>query len=292
MTIQSGTPPATVTTIVITGGENTAEGVPPPTTTRGADGTISFENQNYNIDVRPGGDVIVTNKQTNEIYEIQNSLQVEIDGVHAFYFEGTTTFELDDGTKITIDTAPRQAVAYAALASTALAIFDGSSDYGVLIENLDGVRPGEATFEEASMDEVSELIGEEGNVLLENLSGEGFVAIDERGEIRSVDQEWIRDTDEIQLRTKSLLNQYSGMVNYISGVSQITFMGSLLSAISQENNRLSEHYLRSNKREQFKLELEEETDRETRPRNNAFESSEEELKHKFHFVLARSPQLY
>jgi Domain of Unknown Function (DUF1521) len=292
MTIQPSTQPPTMTTIVITGGTNTAEGVPPPTTTRGDDGTISFANQHYNIDVRPGGDVNVTNKQTNETYLIQSDLRVEVDGVKAFYFEGTTTFELDDGTKITIDTAPRKAVAYAALASTALAIFDGSSDYGVLIENLDGVRPGDATFEEATIDEVSQLIGEEGNVLLENLSGEGFVAIDERGEIQSVDQEWISDTDEIQLRTRSLLNQYSGMINFISGVSQISFMGSLLSAISQENNRISEQYQRSNRREQFKLEMEETTDFEVRPREDLFESPAEELKHKLYFVLSRSPQLY
>jgi hypothetical protein len=303
MIIQPSAQPPVMTTITISGGENTAGDVPPPSTTRGLDGSVNFENQNYNINVADTGDINVTNKQTNEMYFIQSNLRVNVGGVQAFYFEGTTTFELDDGTKITIDTAPRKAVDYAMLVSTAVAIFDGNSDYGVLIENLDGIRAGEITFEEVTEDELAELGIGEGNALSENVDGEGFVAIDEHGNIQTVDQKWISNTDEIQVRTRGLYNQFSGMVNFISGVSQISFSGTLLSIASHSSNRTTDHHPKSAKREfrpQIRCELEDAvTVTNTATSANAAKSKPDdtfdsptketrETRHKFHFVLARS----
>lgn len=225
---------------------------------------------------------------------------MNVDGVQAFYFEGTTTFELDDGTKITVDTAPRKAVDYAMLVSTAVAISDGNSDYGVLIENLDGIRAGEITFEEVSEDELADLGIGKGNALSENFDGEGFVAIDEHGNIKTVDQKWISNTDEIQVRTRGLYNQFSAMVNFISGVSQISFSGTLLSIALHSSNRATDHPPKSAKREfrpQVRCEPEDAvTVANTATSANAakskpddvFDSSMKETTHKFHFVLARS----
>lgn len=300
MIIQPSAQPPVMTTITISGGENTAGDVPPPTTTRGLDGSVNFENQHYNINVADTGDINVTNKQTSEIYLIQSNLRVNVDGVQAFYFEGTTTFELDDGTKITIDTAPQKAVDYAMLVSTAVAIFDGNSDYGVLIENLDGIRAGEITFEEVTEDELADLGIGEGNALTENVDGEGFVAIDEQGNIQTVDQKWISNTDEIQVRTRGLYNQFSGMVNFISGVSQISFSGTLLLIASHSSNRVSDHHPKSARREfrpQIRCELEDTVTvanaaasanaPKSKP-DDVIDFSTKETRHKFHFILARS----
>ena len=116
MPIQASTT-APAMTITISASDRVASDVPPPTTTRGLDGSVDFTNQNYHINVSENGDINITNKQTNEAYLIQSDLHVNVDGVRAFYFEGTTSFELDDGTRITIDTAPRKAIDYAILAA-------------------------------------------------------------------------------------------------------------------------------------------------------------------------------
>jgi Domain of Unknown Function (DUF1521) len=248
MPIQASAPAPSMT-ITISTGNDVVEGAPQPRTTRGIDGSVNFENQNYNINVSENGDINIINKQTSEAYLIQSDLRVNVDGVRAFYFEGTTSFELDDGTRITVDTQPRKAIDYAMLAATSMAIFDGSADYAVLIENLDGVREGEITFEEVTGDAVIELVIDSGNKLNENVDGEGFVAIDDHGNIQTVDQDWISNTDEIQVRTRGLYNQYSSMINFISGVTEISFSGTLLSIASQHTNRAQDHHPKAFKRD-------------------------------------------
>lgn len=248
MPIQS-TAQAPAMTITISASNDVARDVPQPITTRAVDGSVNFTNQNYHISVSENGDINITNKQTNEAYLIQSDLRVNVDGVHAFYFEGTTSFELDDGTRITVDTAPRKAIDYAMLAAVAVAIFDGSADYAVLIENLDGVRDGELTFKEVTGDAVVGLVIETGNELRENVDGEGFVAIDDHGNIQTVDQAWISGTDEIQVRTRGLFNQYSSMVSFISGVTEISFSGTLLSMASHSSNRAQDQHAKSIKRD-------------------------------------------
>ena len=253
MTIQA-TAQAPTMTITISASDDAAGDMPQPTTTRAIDGSVNFSNQNYHIKVGENGDINIANKHTNEAYLIQSDLNVNVDGVRAFYFEGTTSFELDDGTRITVDTAPRKAIDYAMLAATSVAIFDGHADYAVLIENLDGVRDGEITFDEVTGDAVIALAIDSGNKLNENVDGEGFVVIDDHDNIQTVDQEWISNTDEIQVRTRVLYNQYSAMINFISGVTEISFSGTLLSMASQNTNRAQDHHPKPVKRD-FRPEL-------------------------------------
>jgi hypothetical protein len=297
MTIQASAQAPTMT-ITISANDDVAGDVPQPTTTRGIDGSVNFENQNYNINVSENGDINVTNKQTNEGYLIQSDLHVNVDGVQAFYFEGTTSFELDDGTRITVDTQPRKAIDYAMLAATAVAIFDGSADYAVLIENLDGVREGEITFEEVIGDAVIELVVDSGNELNENADGEGFVAIDDHGNIQTVDQEWISNTDEIQVRTRGLYNQYSSMVNFISGVTEISFSGTLLSMASQSISRAQDNPPKAVKRD-FRPDVKSDPEdslavpnaaavAKRRPDESDDDSLMTESRQRFNFVLSRS----
>jgi hypothetical protein len=296
MTIQASAQAPTMT-ITISANDDAATDVPQPTTTRGIDGSVNFENQNYNINVSENGDINVANKQTNEAYLIQSDLHVNVNGVRAFYFEGTTSFELDDGTRITVDTAPRKAVDYAMLAATSVAIFDGHADYAVLIENLDGVRDGEITFEEVTGDAVIELVIDPGNELNENVDGEGFVAIDDHGNIQTVDQEWISDTDEIQVRTRGLYNQYSSMVNFISGVTEISFSGTLLSIASQSSYRAQDNHPKAVKRD-FRPEIKCDPEDAVAVANAAAvakrrpdegdDSLTTETRQRFNFVLSRS----
>jgi hypothetical protein len=304
MIIQPSAQPPVMTTITISGGENTASDAPPPTTTRGANGSVNFENQNYNIGIADSGEINVANKKTGETYLIQSNLRVDVDGVQAFYFKGTTTFELDDGTKITIDTAPRNVIDYTMHAANAMAIFDGNSEYGVLIENLDGVLAGEITFEEMTKDELKELGIEKGNALSENIDGEGFVAIDGQGNVQLVNQEWVSDTDDILIRTRALFHQlsalytqFSGAANFVSGVSEISFSGTMFMKASQNTQRLMDHHQKSTRydfRPQVKIEPEVSTNiantvtAATGKPGNMIDSSTKEIEQRFHFILARN----
>ena len=69
-------------------------------------GKVMFENDNYKITANDDNNVIIFNKKTGEEYNIWGDPHVNIDGKHSFDFWGKTTFNLDDGTKVTIDTTP------------------------------------------------------------------------------------------------------------------------------------------------------------------------------------------
>jgi hypothetical protein len=238
MTIQAGAQAPTMT-ITISANDDVASDVPQPTTTRGIDGSVNFENQNYNINVGENGDINIANKRTNETYLIQSDLHV----------------------------------------------------------NVDGVREGEITFEEVTGNAVIELVIDPGNALNENVDGEGFVAIDDHGNIQTVDQEWISDTDEIQVRTRGLYNQYSSMVNFISGVTEISFSGTLLSMASQSSSRAQDHHPKAVKRD-FRPEVKSDPEdamvvanaaavAKRRP-DEGDDSLATETRQRFNFVLSRS----
>ncbi len=292
MIIQPSAQPPVMTIITISGGENTAGDVPPPTTTRGLDGSVNFENQHYNINVADTGDINVTNKQTNEMYLIQSNLRVNVGGVQAFNFEGTTTFELDDGTTITIETEPDKEVIYKPMVSSMLTIIDGLTDYGVQISGLKSEKKDGLAFTEASGQELDQWDVYEGNVLDENLAGSGFVSIDENGNIETVDQNWINNTDDVKLYWGGVFRQYSNMTDFLSGISRITFTGLLESARINDNFNRQDHQSRPIKRQlQPLIKTEQKEDITTftkRKSDDALHPSGTETRHKFHFTFARS----
>jgi Domain of Unknown Function (DUF1521) len=238
----------TTTTISLTESSNQAccaKGAD-ATTTRGADGTVDFENDNYSVKVGDTGEINVTNKQTGEAYKIWGDPHVDVDGKHAFDFKGTTTFDLDDGTKITVDTTPWKGQNGATIASK-VTIVDGQSDYAVQIKGVDDNKTGDLTFNETSKGWLMDEMVDDGNVLHENPAGSGFVAIDDRGNVQKVDQKWI-DKSEADLKKggsdeansnqelNKLIDQFAKMINIFSGIMAIRFLGEMLSSMGGSNN--------------------------------------------------------
>ena len=216
------------------------------TTTRGADGTVDFENANYSVKVGDTGEINVANKQTGEAYKIWGDPHVDVDGKHAFDFKGTTTFDLDDGTKITVDTTPWKGQNGATIASK-VTIVDGQSDYAVQIKGVDDNKTGDLTFNETSKGWLMDAMVDDGNVLHENPAGTGFVAIDDRGNVQKVDQKWIDKTEaglkkgggddaNSNQELNKLIDQFAKMINIFSGIMAIRFLGQMLSNMGGSDN--------------------------------------------------------
>jgi Domain of Unknown Function (DUF1521) len=219
-----------------------------PKTTRGADGTVNFENENYKVRVNDTGEIHVSNKQTGETYRVWGDPHMDVNGKHAFDFWGTTTLSLDDGTKITIDTTPWRGGNNGATIASRVTITDGQSDYGVQITGVDDNKTGDLKFNETTKGWLLDAMVRDGNVFHENPAGAGFVAVDGRGNIHSVDQNWVNKTDEtkngkpgdqdVDNKVKDLVDQFAKLVSIFSGIVAIQFLGMFLS--SMESNGRSE----------------------------------------------------
>ena len=156
-------------------------------------GQAVFENDNYRITAGDDNTVNIFNKKTGETYNIWGDPHVNIDGKHAFDFWGTTTFALEDGTKVTIETTPWNAGNGMTLASK-VAITNG--DYGVEISGVDTNTVGDLKINEAAgWGSTLDWTHDDGNVLQENPAGTGFLAVDGNGLIQKVDQNYINKTD-------------------------------------------------------------------------------------------------
>ena len=201
-------------------------------------GKAVFENDNYRITAGDDNNVNIFNKKTGETYNIWGDPHVDIDGKHAFDFWGTTTFKLEDGTKVTIETTPWNAGNGMTLASK-VAITNG--DYGVEISGVDTNKVGDLKIDEAAgWGQVLDWTHKDGNVLQENPAGAGFLGVDAHGDIHKVDQAYINSTDlqknpgldpATQQRggdfLRNALNLFSGLLSAsLSGA----FMGSLSDA--------------------------------------------------------------
>ncbi len=195
-------------------------------TQRTADGRVQFENDNYRITAGDNDEVIVNNKNTGETYRIWGDPHVEIDGKHAFDFWGQTTFKLDDGTKVTIQTTPWDKGGNGATVASVVTITDG--DYGVQISGVDSNTYGDLSFQEfAGGGKVLDAAVRDGNVLLENENGRGFIAVDKNGNIQNVDQAFILATDELKNGGPDFLAHFAEIFSFFTGLTSISFNGLL-----------------------------------------------------------------
>lgn len=154
-------------------------------------GQAVFENDNYRITAGDNNTITVNNKNTGETYKVWGDPHVNVDGKQAFDFWGTTTFKLEDGTKITIDTVPSGSDMTLASKMT---ITNGG--YGVQVSGIDTNKAGDLKIDEAKgWGGVLDAVVDDGNVLHENPAGKGFLGIDQGGQIRAVDQNYINHTD-------------------------------------------------------------------------------------------------
>ena len=159
-------------------------------------GQAVFENDDYKITCDDNNTVTITNKQTGAVYQASGDPHVSVNGQHVFDFWGTTTFNLDDGTKVTIQTTPYAANPNADLSSK-VTITNGS--YGVQITGVDSNTQGDlAIHEEAGWGHTMDWAVSDGNEINENATGNGFVAVDAQGNTHAVDQDWINSTDVLK----------------------------------------------------------------------------------------------
>lgn len=240
----------TTTTLSLTSCDGAAaKAAQGPSTTRGADGNVNFENKNYTVKVGDTGEINITNKQTGEAYKIWGDPHVDVDGKHAFDFKGTTTFDLDDGTKVTIDTTPWKGENGATIASK-VTIVDGQSDYAVQMNGVDDNKTGDLTFNETSKGWLMDEMVDDGNVMHENPAGKGFVAVDDRGNMQKVDQKWVdkaeakdakKDSGDAKLdkELKQMIEKFAKLINIFTGIMAIRFLGTMMSNLGDSNDEQS-----------------------------------------------------
>jgi FlaG/FlaF family flagellin (archaellin) len=204
-----------------------------PTTQRTADGKVRFENDNYRITAGDDNQVLIQNKDTGEQYRIWGDPHVEIDGKQAFDFWGQTTFMLDDGTKVTIETTPWDEGGNGATIASKVTITDGA--YTTEIRGVDTNTKGDLGFREfhGVAATLQELATRDGNVLYENENGAGFIALDRDGNMTGVDQAFINATDEIKNGGLSFMQGYREMLHVFRSLVGIVFSGDL---VSHEND--------------------------------------------------------
>jgi hypothetical protein len=194
-------------------------------------GRAVFENDNYRITAGDNNEVNITNKHTGENYQIWGDPHVNVDGQHAFDFWGTTTFKLEDGTNVTIQTTPWANNPNATLASK-VTITNG--DYGVQISGVDTNKTGDLKIDEAKgWGQMLDWAVDDGNVLQENPAGKGFVAVDDNGIVRKVDQQYINQTDLTKGGADKLQNQFKDAFRLLGGLISISFAGMFLGALAK-----------------------------------------------------------
>jgi hypothetical protein len=203
---------------------------PTNASTRMEAGRAVFENDNYRITAGDNNEVNIHNKETGENYQVWGDPHVNVDGQHAFDFWGTTSFKLDDGTKLTIETTPSANDPSTTLASK-VTITNG--DYGVQISGVDTNKSGDLKIDEAKgWGQLLDGAVSDGNVLHENPAGKGFLAVDDNGNLRKVDQNYINQTDLQKGGADKLQDQFKDAFKMLGGLLSISFMGAFLGAFA------------------------------------------------------------
>ena len=211
---------------------------PSGASTRMEGGKAVFENDHYRITCGDDNEVLIQNKCTGETYRAWGDPHMDVDGKHAFDFWGTTTLQLDDGTKVTIETTPWSNNPGMTFASK-VTITNG--DYGVQVSGVDTNKTGDLRINEAQgWGRVLDAVVDDGNVLQENRCGGGFVAVDDFGRLRAVDQNFINDTD-LQ-KGGALADQFKDAFRLLSGLISIAFAGAFLRAIAAERDPCGGHH--------------------------------------------------
>ncbi len=158
-------------------GGQTPSFVPTP----GASWTATMEGESQaSIDLGDGysleldernSEIHIYNADTGETTRIWGDPHVDIDGEHAFDFWGTTTFELENGTKITIDTEQYAANPSEYLASK-LTITKG--DQAIVVDGISQNQIGDLSITQSNNGQMLDAMTRDGFVLEENATGAGW----------------------------------------------------------------------------------------------------------------------
>ena len=175
---------------------NRAQGIFPPANPQwtvqrdGSQAHIDLGNYTLDVDER-NSQFIVTNKATGETTRIWGDPHVEVDGKAVGDFYGTMTLNLDDGTKITINTTPYSAGNGMTL-SNRLTITQG--DRAMIVSGLDQNQLGDLKIVQVPVGgQIIDAIQGDGVDIYENPEGAGWLQLNAGGFLQAVDGDFLRN---------------------------------------------------------------------------------------------------
>jgi Domain of Unknown Function (DUF1521) len=202
-------------------------------TTRIEGGVCIFQNENYSIRCNDNNEITIENRHDGKSIHVWGDPHVDVNDKHAFDFWGTTTFNLLDGTKVTINTTPWVVDPKQRLA-TSITITD--SMYGVEITGIDSNTLKDLKFREyRDQGELLDELVDDGNVLFENDEPTAFFAIDAEGTAVVVDQAYIDETD--LARTLEVVNRFAYYFRYMQSLDSVTLRGTLFAILNDAAQR-------------------------------------------------------
>jgi Domain of Unknown Function (DUF1521) len=196
-------------------------------------GICIFENDNYIIRCNDDNEITIESRRDGKSIHVWGDPHVAVNNQHVFDFWGTTTFNLLDGTKVTIKTTPWEVNPEMRLV-TSVVITDG--DYGVEITGVDSNTRDDLRFREYRQqgEQLDELV-DDGNVLYENNELTAFFAIDSLGNVIIANQDYINNTD--MTHALEIVNRYRYYFCYSQALDNVTLRGQFFALAS---TRLSE----------------------------------------------------
>jgi hypothetical protein len=126
----------------------------------------------YTLDLdENNSQITIHNEETGETTKIWGDPHVDVDGKHAFDFAGTTTFTLENGTKITINTEQWKGNPDAYVASK-VTITKG--DQAIVVDGISQNKLGDLNVSMSNNGRAIDAATRDGFVLNENASGSGW----------------------------------------------------------------------------------------------------------------------
>jgi len=173
---------------------NRAQGIRPQAqpnwTVQQNGGQAHIDLGNYTLDLdESNSQFILTNKQTGETTKVWGDPHMVVDGKAVGDFYGTTTLNLDDGTKITINTTPYNAGNGMTLSSE-LVITQGSK--AMVVQGLDQNTLGDLKIGQvANGGQFVDAINNDGVDIYENPQGSGWLHMASGGFLQAVDANFL-----------------------------------------------------------------------------------------------------
>jgi len=173
---------------------NRAQGIRPQAqpnwTVQQNGGQAHIDLGNYTLDLdESNSQFILTNKQTGETTKVWGDPHMVVDGKAVGDFYGTTTLNLDDGTKITINTTPYNAGNGMTLSSQ-LVITQGSK--AMVVQGLDQNTLGDLKIGQvANGGQFVDAINDDGVDIYENPQGSGWLHMSSGGYLQNVDANFL-----------------------------------------------------------------------------------------------------
>ena len=171
------------------------------TVARTGDGKANIDLGGYTLAINEhSSEIVLTNKETGETSRIWGDPHFDTngDGRTDVDFWGTITLNLEDGTKITINTTP-YARNEAMTLSSSLTITNG--DQAIVVDNLDQNTIGDMTIKQGDTGYAMDTLTGDGMNLYENGQGEGWMVRDGL---------WMREVTQADMnKTKDMPSDFS-----------------------------------------------------------------------------------